>query len=575
MGKMCKYRLVLICGLQSFYTIVYAQQDLSGFQKEMEEIQRISSSLSRLEGREKNKYSTAYIYVMEISSSPSVIAGLNQLLNQLSSNPYLSSSEKSAASREINKAKNYRETIYYGENEKSAYDRDVQSLKSYSKYLNVTPKGKQSNPRAKSFSNTANSDTAFGTNTTQVQTPQNNFADNNFSAREQNKMILADENTGQNFNLNAGDISKYIEPKNEIKEVVDFCKQAFSLSQSFCTCILGKFAEKEEQDVNTYDIYNEENAKKFNAYVNEINSEIKNQIRNVYEENKHLDMALLANDVYESGSTLPAGWKIADETNLPLAIVDGLNYINSTDRDVKDGFYAQIYYNEEYKEYTISFRGTEILSYKDWKQNKRQAFGETGQANKEIIPAQYEKAKALAIGLKNRCSDCNINITGHSLGGGLASLAGQATGLKTYTYNAAAVNEKTMKRLGVPYDGKSDKENIEAYSISNEILRYGNKKTDSFGTVELGRQIDLGVYTPTVGEMIIDATVTSIVTDVETIAPLVDNRFVDDNSALEYSTMAHRMPSVLEKLKSQEKKYFEKLEVLGGIKKQLNECYVK
>ena len=39
----------------------------------------------------------------------------------------------------------------------------------------------------------------------------------------------------------------------------------------------------------------------------------------------------------------------------------------------------------------------------------------------------------------------NLIITGHSLGGGLATIGGSVTGANTYTFNAAGVHEQTFK----------------------------------------------------------------------------------------------------------------------------------
>lgn len=58
-------------------------------------------------------------------------------------------------------------------------------------------------------------------------------------------------------------------------------------------------------------------------------------------------------------------------------------------------------------------------------------------------------------------------VAGHSLGGGLATVAGSYLVVPTYTYNAAGAHKKTLKRYGIKPEN-ADK--IQAYSSDDDIL---------------------------------------------------------------------------------------------------------
>ncbi len=106
------------------------------------------------------------------------------------------------------------------------------------------------------------------------------------------------------------------------------------------------------------------------------------------------------------------------------------------------GFDAKLYYNSNDDSYVLAFRGTELFSISDWIVNASQLL------NKwiKLDDAQYEKAAVLARNLKEDYGD-KLQFTGHSLGGGLAQVAGLATGLKTTCFDAAGLTTTTIEKL--------------------------------------------------------------------------------------------------------------------------------
>lgn len=114
------------------------------------------------------------------------------------------------------------------------------------------------------------------------------------------------------------------------------------------------------------------------------------------------------------------------------------------------GFHAKIYKNEITRETVIAFRGTENLS--DW------AFANLN-ARIGSIDLQYKSAVDLVRIVKGWSKTARISVTGHSLGGGLASYSGNMNGLENiYTFNAArgplfnAGNNNNQINVVVPGD---------------------------------------------------------------------------------------------------------------------------
>ena len=128
--------------------------------------------------------------------------------------------------------------------------------------------------------------------------------------------------------------------------------------------------------------------------------------------------------------------------------------VKSTDlNDTKTGFKADIY-KDKNGDYVLVYRGTysdpdhpENDLIHDWSKewtddNMRQGLG--------MGSEQYKKSIKLAKKVnRNKPKDKQLTIAGHSLGGGLATAAGAATGSKTYAFCPAGVHPNTYKMYGV------------------------------------------------------------------------------------------------------------------------------
>ena len=181
-----------------------------------------------------------------------------------------------------------------------------------------------------------------------------------------------------------------------------------------------------------------------------------------------VEHARLAADVYDhtpADSHTPEGWK--NISSDPDAMTKfGLR---STDLSIPNtNFRMQVYapdpdvFGADFKP-TVVFQGTDPSSWDDWSNNFRQGAG----ANSPY----YEKA--VEIGTKLRRKAADVDIAGHSLGGGMASAASVASGLPATTYNAAGLNPETVAKYG----GTVTTPSIQAYRVDGEVLTWAQENS--------------------------------------------------------------------------------------------------
>jgi hypothetical protein len=85
-----------------------------------------------------------------------------------------------------------------------------------------------------------------------------------------------------------------------------------------------------------------------------------------------------------------------------------------------------------------------------------------------------------------------VIITGHSLGGGLASAASLVTGLHAVTFNASGVNERTVARYGVDLSGADSL--IRSYYVRGEVLSTVQALIPFFAPDAIGTRIPLSPF---------------------------------------------------------------------------------
>ncbi len=168
-----------------------------------------------------------------------------------------------------------------------------------------------------------------------------------------------------------------------------------------------------------------------------------------------IDLAVFSAHTYEHKGKLPEGASIVSDKEQAEIGLSGLVL-----RRDAIGFKSTLYKTRE-GWYVYAFAGTDgFKDPEDWNNNILQGLGK--------FAPQYDRAARNAEILETCKVKDRLRITGHSLGGGLASLASLVSGIKAVTFNAPGLNEKTIERY---VKGKTDPTKlIRAYIRVGEAL---------------------------------------------------------------------------------------------------------
>lgn len=181
------------------------------------------------------------------------------------------------------------------------------------------------------------------------------------------------------------------------------------------------------------------------------------------------EKATLAADVYHYGSeppkVAPVGWLRGSEHPELLSQV-GLTREDLAPKESE--FRAEVYFPDPRMGNTdtkpvISYKGTTPNSAEDWISNFTQGTGSP--------TAYYDRAMSVAMKVESK-TDGNFEVTGHSLGGGMASAASAVTGAKTTTFNAAGLHPDTAKTYLAQFNRRpvNTDNNVKAYQVDGDIL---------------------------------------------------------------------------------------------------------
>ena len=141
--------------------------------------------------------------------------------------------------------------------------------------------------------------------------------------------------------------------------------------------------------------------------------------------------------IYDSESELPAGYSEVSDAEQRLGVPL---------KDAETGLEAKVYGKDEDGDgtidvYVLVFEGTTSDDNgTDWGDNLANGAGG--------VPKQYRQSLDIALRFREVYGEeGDLVVTGHSLGGGLATFAGLGAGLETYTYNPSGLGPGTRAFL--------------------------------------------------------------------------------------------------------------------------------
>ena len=185
------------------------------------------------------------------------------------------------------------------------------------------------------------------------------------------------------------------------------------------------------------------------------------------EAGRDADYARLAQAAYETGDPIPDGWRKVDAEELKELGID------PSELDTGSGMQASVYQNADGK-YVLAFRGTEP--------SRQPALDIANDIEGGVSTSpQVLEAINLSTKLAKAVGRENVDFTGHSLGGELASAGALATGGKAVTFNAAglSVTSETIARancinnFGFNAQAPMDGSNVKAYCYAYDPLNGG------------------------------------------------------------------------------------------------------
>lgn len=194
----------------------------------------------------------------------------------------------------------------------------------------------------------------------------------------------------------------------------------------------------------------------------------------VYEQRK------VDGELITTRGTPPDGWSaVTDQQLTERGVTDPQAWrlqhlgFNDTVLTNPQEFRAQVYTDGQ-GNYVLSYRGT-AEGGADWDNNFRQGLGfETADGDKFSVTAVNTAVEFERVFGNNPSGDStNLAITGHSQGGGLATVGSLASGVPAVTFDASGVHPNTWDRLGIDPQGArniAEGGQIRAYSLSGDAL---------------------------------------------------------------------------------------------------------
>jgi hypothetical protein len=197
-------------------------------------------------------------------------------------------------------------------------------------------------------------------------------------------------------------------------------------------------------------------------------------------------LSQLATAVYGTRGDPPPGWNAVSDAQIAqgLGIAPGdpnlearveawrQQFLGGGTQTTAQEFKAEVYTDGE-GNFVLSYRGT-AEGAADWENNFDQGLGfQTDTFADKFSDTAVNTAMEFARVFGDGPANSNLAITGHSQGGGLASVGSLASGIPAVTFDASGIHPNTLDRMGfTPEQARGFAENggIRAYSLDSDAL---------------------------------------------------------------------------------------------------------
>ncbi|WP_407353566.1 hypothetical protein [Luteimonas sp. R10] len=161
-----------------------------------------------------------------------------------------------------------------------------------------------------------------------------------------------------------------------------------------------------------------------------------------------VDFMRMAYATYDDGPQAVCGW-----TEVGQAELEAMGWNADVQLDVPGSqFRAEVFTDGE-GNYVLAYRGTQgegsMLTDPDWQTNYAQGSGLETDEFDRLAPQVAQEFKRTLGEPGADGTATNLAITGHSQGGGLASVGSIITGIPAVTFDASGVHPDTLERLGI------------------------------------------------------------------------------------------------------------------------------
>ncbi|MGB3118400.1 MAG: hypothetical protein WBE58_06250, partial [Verrucomicrobiales bacterium] len=199
-----------------------------------------------------------------------------------------------------------------------------------------------------------------------------------------------------------------------------------------------------------------------------------------------LEMIEIAKAVYSSPGVpeaSTASYERIDPSEVPGLILE----------DATSGFAAGLFRKTDGSgEVILAFRGSEIIA-NDWVTNVYQGSG--------LLPDQYQFATDLALAAQALYGASLVHITGHSLGGALATTAALTTGIETTVFNAGGLSFGVLDNIEVSVGSAAfaaNRDKITNINVAGEFLSdlNGTRDPETIGGIQQGRVVWIPAVDP-------------------------------------------------------------------------------